>query len=194
MINVRAFSVDVEDLADATRLPSVDELRPSACPGCSNAAHPASGQLGLVGHGTYQRQVRGLSPGGWVTIYVRRYLCTRCKRTTSVLPNVLHPGFWYSAAAILCALVGSVLSGRSNADLRSSLGPGDRRPHWTSPARWAEQLGPRLWSWHAAELGDADGVPRSEFLERLLALAGCHARSPDRALESAVTKLAPLGG
>ncbi len=194
VIKIRAFSVDVEDLIDIVRVPSVEELRPASCPGCAGAAHPASGDLGIIGHGTYMRQVRGLSAGGWILIHIRRYLCLGCKRTISVLPNSLHPGRWYAAAAILRALVGALLLSAPIADLRETIGPGDRSPHWTSPARWARQLGRGLWPWHAAELGGPDGLPREEFLRRLLARGGCHARSPDPALDLAATQLAPLEG
>jgi len=193
VIKIRAFSVDVEDLVDIVRVPSVEELRPDFCPGCTGAAHPASEKLGIIGHGTYTRQVRGLSPGGWILIHVRRYLCVGCKRTISVLPS-LHPGRWYAAAAILRALVGALLLSASIADLRETIGPGDRSPHWTSPARWARQLGRGLWPWRAAELGHTDGQPRAEFLRRLLARGGCHARSPDPDLDLAARQLAPWGG
>jgi len=192
VIKVRAFSVDVENLVDLVRVPSVEELRPASCPGCAGAAHPASGDLGIVGHGTYTRQVRGISPGGWILIHVRRYLCLGCKRTISVLPNSLIPGRWYAAAAILRTLVGALLLSASIADLRATIGPGERSPHWTSPARWARQLGRGLWPWHRAELAGSDGQPREEFLRRLLARSGCHASSPD--LDFAARQLAPQAG
>lgn len=195
MINVYPFAADVEDLACCSRIPAVEVVRPCKCPypDCGNPAHPASGKLGIVGHGTYTRQVRGLCPGGWILIHIRRYLCLGCRRTISVLPDSLVPGYWYSAAAILCTLVATLFQSKAVADLRESVGPGGRAPHWTSPARWARNLGCRLWPWHAAEVGDSGDLPPSEFLRRLLALAGCHARSPDSELEIAVKKLAPQG-
>ena len=190
MRKLRPFFVNVEDLVSLTFLPSVDEDRVASCPGCSHPAHPASGKLGIVGHGTYARQVRGLSPGGWIIIHVRRYLCLGCRRTISVLPNSLHPGRWHAAAAILRALVEALLLGTSTADLRESLGPGDRAPHWTSVGRWARELGGKLWPWFAPELGHAEGVPREEFLRRLLARGGCHARSPGSESDVAAVNLA----
>jgi hypothetical protein len=37
----------------------------------------------------YSRQVRGLVEG-WILIWVRRYLCVKCGRTMSCLPDWLH--------------------------------------------------------------------------------------------------------
>ena len=189
MINVRAFATEVEDLADLSRLPSVDALRPSSCPCCGAAAYPASGNLGVVGHGTYQRQVRGLAPGQWVVIFIRRYLCLTCKRTISVLPDLLLPWRWYSANSILMVLVQALLLGVAVASLRDAIGPGGRAPHWLTPARWARQLGDRLWSWRAAEVGHCAKLERPELLARILALGDAHARSPDVELERAACRL-----
>lgn len=189
MINVRAFAIEVEDLVDPNYLPSVDAQRPAFCASCGNPAHPPGGCLGIVGHGTYQRQVRGFAPGEWILVHIRRFLCVACKRTTSVLPDSLLPWRWYSGTAILRVLVQVLLLGVAVADLRGSIGPGGRDPHWSSPARWMRQLGERLWSWHAAELGHSPGLEHGDFLGRLLGLAGAHARSPDDELEVAARRL-----
>jgi len=135
--------------------------------------------------------VRGLVPGEWILVHIRRYLCVACKSTTSVLPDSLLPWRWYSGTAILRVLVQVLLLGVAVADLRESIGPGGRDPHWSSPARWSRQLGDQLWSWHAAELGHNPGVElrRGEFLGRLLGYASAHAHSSDDELEAAARRL-----
>ncbi|MEZ6014598.1 MAG: DUF6431 domain-containing protein [Planctomycetota bacterium] len=148
--------------------------------------------LGIVGHGTYERQLLPEAPGDRGTISVRRYLCLTCRRTISVLPDQLLPWRWYSGATILIVLVRLLIDGLSVASLREEFGPGGRFPYWKSPRRWAHQLCKRLWSWHAAALGDAKRVAPDELLRRLLALGRAHARSPNDELERAARDL--VGG
>ena len=179
MIIVRSFAVAIEDLADISRVPGVDELRPTCCPGCGHAAHACGSTLGIVGHGTYRRQVLGLLPGRSIDIRVRRYLCRACGKTISILPDTLLPWRWYAGSVVLAALVGALLLERAIADLREAVGPGGRFPHWTTPARWASTLLERLWPWKSAELGGSVGIDPGTRLRRLLGLLGVHARSPD---------------
>ena len=51
------------------------------------------------------------------------------------------------------------------------------------------QLGERLWSWRAREIGYRPGIDRGELLGRLLGLVQAHARSPDHELEAAARRL-----
>jgi hypothetical protein len=192
LIILRSLPVAIEDLSDPSRLPTVDELRPVSCPGCGRAAHASGPRLGIVGHGTYQRQVLGLVPGRAIVIRIRRYLCQACRKTISVLPDVLLPWRWYTAGAILAVLVGALIARNATADLRESRGPGGRAPHWTTPARWSSALLERLWAWMAAELGGSVGIEPTDRLRRLLGLLGVHARSPDEELIAA-TRLAARG-
>lgn len=191
------FSVDVEDLVDLNRFPSVDDLRPSACPLCRTPSRPPGERLGIVGHGTYLRQVLGLVDAGKsLVIRVRRYLCRGCRRTISVLPEALLPRRWYAGGVILLALTLSLLLGVAAAEVRRRLAePGETRG-WKTLDRWQRQLFAPLWSWVAAQLGFAERGPgsnrvqRSDRLRRLLLLHGAGARSPTEELERVACALA----
>ena len=189
------FCVDVEDLVDPSRVPSVDDLRPCACPLCGAPARPPGERLGIVGHGTYLRQVLTVSKA--LVIRVRRYLCRACRRTISVLPEVLLPWRWYAAGVILLALVLSLLLGMTAEEVRGRFAaPGETRG-WKTLDRWQRQLFAPLWSWVAAQLGFAAGVPaadraqRNDRLRKLLLLHGAGARSPtEQELERVACALA----
>lgn len=90
------------------RMPSVEEVRPGACPGCGTASRPLGKGLWLWGHGLRERQVRGpLEPAGTpvtVTVRVRRYLCRACGQTVQVGPRGLIPRRHYGASAIALSL------------------------------------------------------------------------------------------
>jgi len=194
---VRAFPVDVEDLCDPSRVPSVEEQRPHACPLCGRPSRPCGELLGIVGHGTYLRQVQGLmSAAKALVIRVRRYLCRGCKRTISVLPDALLPGRWYAGTVILLALTLSLLVGVSAAEVRRRLGEPGETPGWKTLARWQRQLFSPLWSWVAAQLGCAghgpggDRAQRSDRLRKLLSLHGADARSPSGDIERVACALA----
>jgi hypothetical protein len=64
--------------------------------------------LGLVGHGSRERQVRGpaapTEPPQIIAVAVRRYRCRRCGGITTVLPRGLHARRHYSGSAIGLAL------------------------------------------------------------------------------------------
>jgi hypothetical protein len=192
---VRAFAIDVEDCISLDRLPSVAAQRPSACPHCREPAERPGGSLGMVGHGTYTRQVRGLPGAAEIVIHVRRFRCRSCQRTTAVLPAELVPWRWYAGSAILPALVGSLLLGRSASELGARIASGTTSEGWKSLERWQRDLLARLWSWRAREVGFEasreawDRGLRARGLERLLALVGAHAHSPRGELESAACKL-----
>lgn len=120
VVIVRAFPVSVEDLAQLSRLPSVDELRPGCCPLCEQPSRELGGGLQVVGHGTYRRQALGLTGGcREMLIWIRRFLCRACGRTISVLPDSLYPGRWYSAALILASLTLALLGGGRHGRSRS---------------------------------------------------------------------------
>jgi hypothetical protein len=184
---LRPFCVDVEDLVHLSRLPSVDDLRPCACPLCGEPSRRPGERLGIVGHGTYLRQVLGA--GTALLVRVRRYLCRACRRTISVLPEALLPRRWYAAGVILLALVLSLLLGVTAAEVRGRFAePGETRG-WKTLDRWQRQLFVPLWSWMAAQLGCAAGVPaadriqRSDRLRKLLRLHGADERSPTDEIE-----------
>jgi hypothetical protein len=199
VVIVRAFPVEVEDLCALSRLPSVEELRPHACPLCGRPSRPPGEQLGLVGHGTYLRQVLGrLCAAKALVIRVRRYLCRGCRRTISVLPDALLPGRWYAGTVILLALTLSLLCGIPAREVRRRLGEGGETPGWKTLARWQRQCFAPLWSWVAAQLGcgsrgpGGDRVQRSDRLRKLLALHGADARSSTGEIERVACAL--VGG
>jgi hypothetical protein len=191
------FAVAVEDLVDLNRVPSVDDLRPTACPLCREPSRPAGKRLGIVGHGTYLRQVLGyVEAGKALLIRVRRYLCRGCRTTISVLPEALLPRRWYAGGVMLLALTLSLLLGVPAAEVRRRVAePGETRG-WKTLDRWQRQLFAPLWSWMAAQLGFAAGGPgssrvqRADGLRKLLLLHGGGARSPTEEIERIACALA----
>ena len=172
----RCFEVPATDLANLCTLPSTDEARPLHCP-CCGAVQGKLGALNLVGHGCYQRQLLGTAdaPDG-VVIHVRRYRCLTCGRTTTVLPEEALPGHWYAGAAILFALVLSLLHGACAAEVRRRLGMRPDGGRWRSLERWTRQILNPLWGWKGKELA-ATGPARDREesrrrLHRLLAHLG----------------------
>jgi len=196
VVIVRTFPIAVEDLADRSRLPTVDDLRPDSCPLCGQPARPPGSRLGIVGNGTYERQVLGLVAASQsLVIFVRRFLCRGCRVSMAVLPDALLPRRWYAGTAMLLALVGSLLRGRSAAGIRGELGERGTTNGWKTLDRWQRGLLAPLWGWTAAQTGFARGRPganrveRSDRLRKLLGLRGAHARSPDTDMEQAARGL-----
>ena len=154
MIIVRPLFEHVEWLFEAARLPSVDALRPESCPLCGELAFSPGERLGIVGHGTYRRQVLGLAEvSGEAVTCVRRYLCRGCERTISVLADDLHPGRWYAAGVILEALELHLVEGQSESEIRSRFGVVTESESWRSLRRWRSELLLTLWHWLARRLG-----------------------------------------
>jgi hypothetical protein len=179
ILQTLSFAVDAL-IEYATRLPSVDDLRPAACPGCGRLARDDLGsRLGIVGHGTYERQVLGLSswPGTQPVVKIRRYRCLECEQTTSVLPDVLYPRRWYGAWVILEGVLLAVVAGKTAGEIRR-LFSGDAvdTPGWRTLRRWRRELAWRLWGWEGKGIGvsgpcvDEDDARRR--LRRLLARVG----------------------
>lgn len=84
-IIVCSFCDSVEELFDPVRQPSVEQLRPSSCPLCGELAFSPGKRFGIVGHGTYQRQVLGVVEAAEKAItLVRRYFCRGCERTINI--------------------------------------------------------------------------------------------------------------
>ncbi len=170
---VRSFDIPASELEKLSKIPSVDEMRPPQCKLCGAAAG-VPGVLSLIGHGLYQRQVRGLldAPEG-VSILVRRFLCLACRRTTSVLPDEVHPRRWYAGAAILIALARYLILGWSAEKVRDSIGAAPGTRGWKAVERWTKQLLDSLWFWKASELGYRSGsgsLDRDEAKRRLCGL------------------------
>ncbi len=154
MMIVSHFLEHVEELFEAARIPSVEALRPTSCPLCGELACSPGKPLGIVGHGTYRRQVLGVegSTGELVTI-VRRYLCRGCKRTISILSDHLHPRRWYAAGSILEALRLHLMEGASEREIRSRFAIVTDSESWRSLRRWRSELVVSLWHWLCRRLG-----------------------------------------
>jgi len=170
------MSVPVEDLAKLARLPSVDDLRPGSCPLCGQLARPGGVKLGIVGNGTYRRQVLGIFPKGeLLEILVRRYICRGCKKSISVLPDTLLPWRWYAGTAMLFALMLSLLGGKTASEVRKRLGLAGETRGWKTLDRWQHQLLAPLWGWVATQIGfpgQGRGESRAGRCARLVRLAG----------------------
>ncbi|MBK8980665.1 MAG: transposase family protein [Planctomycetes bacterium] len=191
---VRAFPVPVECLSKWSTIPSVDELRPAWCPSCGQPAGTrACGGLGIVGHGSYERQVAGGVAGARdLLVRIRRYLCRGCGRTLSVLPDVLYPRRWYAATTILLALALRLLAGVTAREIRSQLASDGDGRGWKSLDRWRQQLFAPLWSWLGAQVGVPARRTRPgqrTWLRRLLALHGVTARDPTDQVASVARRL-----
>ena len=104
---------DVKNWVD--RAPSVDEARPSHCLGCGRGSRPPGGRLGLHGHGRRMRQVLGPpTPAALPALRlfsVRRYLCTRCDASMTVVPSEVLTKRLYSAATIAMLLLSEIVEG-----------------------------------------------------------------------------------
>lgn len=182
VVIVRRFPVSVEDLTHLRLLPSVDELRPSSCPLCGQAACPPGSPLRIVGHGTYRRQVLGrIGECRDLLIWIRRFLCRGCRRTISVLPDGLYPGRWYGVVVILSSLVLALVQGVSAAAIRDRFASSGETRGWKTLERWRRQLLAPLWSWLAGQVGvtgpSQDRGEQHRRLLRLVSLHGAGARS-----------------
>ena len=80
----------------------VNRYRLDHCPQCE-AGDP------LTGHGFYRRTLVDLDFEG--AIWVRRYLCNSCRRTTSLLPDFALPWVRFSIPVIALFLVARLLRG-----------------------------------------------------------------------------------
>jgi len=170
MAILQTLTLSVEDLLDhGRRPPPVEVLRPKACPLCGHLAREPGRGLGIVGHGTYTRQVLGLlSAAGEVLVRVRRYLCRGCKKTLSILADSLHPGRWYAAGSILDALRMHLIEGAPERQVREHFGVESDSEVWRSLRRWRRQLLDRLFGWLGRTFGCiGPATTRSEGVARL---------------------------
>jgi hypothetical protein len=161
-------------------LPPIDQVRPAACPACGNLAHKPDAPLGIVGHGTYERHVRGIDAAmRYAMIRIRRFLCRACEQTISVLPDLLHPRRWYGAWAILTALVLHLMRGTTATEIAERAEIVVESVTWRTPARWRRQLLDRLWGWWGRQLGArGPAESREEGRRRLVRLLAQADASP----------------
>jgi hypothetical protein len=131
------------------KLPSTDDVRPARCPCCGVAARVVGESLGLWGHGTRERQVRG--PDDAATepqlriVAVRRYRCRHCGATVTVAPHEVYHRRLYSVAAIGWALALAGLDRRPVAEIRRRVSPWKHvgraaATRWLTLLRWVEAV------------------------------------------------------
>jgi hypothetical protein len=122
------------------QLPAVDAVRPERCPGCGRAACAVGAPLGLHGHGTRERELRGPTMPGQpprsVPVVTRRYRCQHCGAVLVVVPRSVLPARRYSAAAIALALALWGLLGAPAAEVRRLVNP-DAHVGATAAGGWA---------------------------------------------------------
>lgn len=125
-----------------TKVPSVEEVRPSHCVGCGAASRPVGERLTVHGHGLLERQVRGVldvgaDPGVFV-LSVRRYACQLCRAVMTVVPAGMLARRLYSAGSIALALYVWLIASKSGREVRRQVCAW--RIHGRNDAGWA-QLG-----------------------------------------------------
>lgn len=102
LLIVADFGSDVQSYV--REFASLTFPRPEKCPHCD-----APGRL--VGHGSYPRNA--VDHAGAIPIRVKRFLCTACRRTISLLPAFCLPWRHYVAATIQSVLDLRVVRGAS---------------------------------------------------------------------------------
>jgi hypothetical protein len=191
VIILHSFVLAVEQLcAKNPNAPSLKLLRPLFCVLCGQAARNEHGVLQVVGHGMYARQVRGLTEGSWVVIWIRRFLCLACGHTMSLMPDWLHPWRWYAGTVIVEALYRHCILGETVCSIGALFGRPEDAMEWKSIHRWRKQLliSPTLWGWFGTRLGvfkpAADCSEGKAYLERLLAEGGLILKTGVNAVEN----------
>lgn len=112
---------------------------------CDAPSRPVGGRLGLHGHGHRDRQLRGppdaTSAPQWIVIACRRYLCTSCGATLTVMPRGVAPRRHYGHAAIAMALTLWAIAHEPEADIRRRVCAWritvESPARWSTLARWA---------------------------------------------------------
>lgn len=179
--------------------PTVAGERPEACPICHVTGH-------MIGHGSYPRQKPlEATLGPPRPLKIRRWLCTACKHTTSMLPDVLHRYRHYVWAVIGAALLRRFGLGHTWTQIQAALShlPDDvaPAPSLDSLRRWCKAFAGHALRWLQAVLAvlatvwpqlaqlNAHGVhpvaPAQQLLPAMAALAGW--LSPARDASAATT-------
>jgi transposase len=133
--------------------PHIAAARPDGCPGCGSPA-VVGGKIVLHGHGLRQRWtvLPGPTKALFLAVWARRFRCTACRGTTTVLPPGVVHRHLYSLYAILTAWwlasARPVGEGLDDAEVYARQGV-DRglaveahhygRPRWRSLPRWARR-------------------------------------------------------
>lgn len=137
--------------------PSVEQVRPACCPACRAPSRPPGAPLGLIGHGTRDRQVRGPdapdAPPRELVVRVRRYHCVGCGATVTVVPRDVLPRRHYRAQALALAFALLGLLAFTQSQVRAAVSTwrlrGAAAVGWPTLRRWIAaaldgRLGPDL--------------------------------------------------
>ena len=184
--------------------PIVAQNRPGECPRCD-----VTGQM--TGHGSYPRQKPlEATPELPQPVPVRRWLCTACKHTTSMLPDLFHRYRHYTWAVIGAAVLRRFVLKQTWAQIQAALShmPAgvDPAPSVDSLQRWCKAYAGYAQAWLQATLvmlatvwpqlaqlnahgGQAAASPSQQLLQAIATLAGWLA--PDRG-PSATTTVADI--
>jgi len=172
--------------------PEVAAQRPSACPLCHVVGH-------MTIHGRYPRQKPlEATPDPPHPVPVRRWFCTACKRTTSMLPDIFHRYRQYTWAVIGAAVIRRFVLKQTWAQIQAALSqmPDDvaPAPSVDSLRRWCKAYAGYAEDWLQASLvvlatvwpqlaqlnahGGQAASPPQQLIQVMLALAGW--LSPER--------------
>jgi uncharacterized protein DUF6431 len=111
--------------------------RPAQCPKCGARAS-------LKGHGYYPRKPRGL--GADFRLWVKRWRCKACGRTTSCLPCFLLPFRQYILVFIQWVLMARFAQGQSWSQVFQRTAPGESL-HLRTIQRWCRSFAARAAAW-----------------------------------------------
>lgn len=159
--------------------------RPDSCPLCY-----AVGQM--IGHGSYPRQKPlAATPEPPHPVKVRRWLCTACQHTTSMLPDIFHRYRQYTWAVIGATLIRRFVLGQTWSQIQAELSqmPADvaPAPSVDSIRRWCQAYAGYAQAWLQAVLAVLATVwPQLTQLNA----HGVQAASPPQQLMQATAALA----
>jgi len=154
------LNADIRDQSSAERMQPPQAARPRECR-CCGAWSPIDGPHVLVGHGVYKRRVR-LQAGEVLTIRVQRFICTACKKTTSVLPSDVVPRRRFGGTVILEALNRHLLGQESTGEVRRRFTENDDLGRgWKTLTRWRKTILVDLWPSFGAQIGFASAKDTS---------------------------------
>lgn len=149
----------------------------------------------LLGHGSYMRHLR-LGGGECISVRVQRFLCTSCRKTTSLLPSEIIPRRRYAGPVILQALVDHMMHGQSSRAVKARVSPGEgASAGWKTLLRWKRAALRGFWSSWAAQLGLSRSGKAGALeegpgrLARLLGFFGADSMSSPRQLHEVARSL-----